>query len=297
MAISTSTSSTSSTAVEQYKCKYGNVTVLQGDNYYQFYHSCKTALVVANSWGIVTGNEGIPHTAPRIADFEERRRRAINIISNSVSEQLVNKISSYVDEVNPHGMWEVLALENKVANDPVHRQSLRSQFSKETWDPKVETIQSYANRLETYRTKLAGTDSSLTEHDIRTALLESVPDDDVWRLGKHLCIQERRDLSSCISLLQTYQRDPSTPTAMASFAKGERGKAGRRGRGRGRGGRQGGGGTSKGYNGYKDKSKNQEIGEDQCLFCHKKGHRMNKCWKFKAAQAKVLAEVKEKETK
>ena len=136
-----------------YKSKWGRIAILTGDNYPVFEQTCRTALVVAGAWNIVNGNEARPPHQNRalLQDYTERQLRAIQLISNSVKETYHSRINPFINAVDPQGMWDEIAKDNR-ALDRVYQDSLTNQFARESWNPKTESLRAYVTRLESYRT-------------------------------------------------------------------------------------------------------------------------------------------------
>ena len=178
---------------------------------------------------------------------------------NSVYYTLVFKIESYMEEQDAKGMWESLATLDR-SNDLVYTGMLKEQFNAETLGTN-ESIQNYHGRLDFYRTQLMDTEFKLSDSDIRTKILFSLPDTPEWTQARQFIYHENQDLLTAIATLQRYEK-PKLATATANKttdsrkdkSNGRQGNArGRghgsyRGRGRGRGGRRG------GYHGIRDSS-------------------------------------------
>ena len=129
MVTSTLTSDSTSQSGQYYTSKYGRIVILTGDNYPVFQQTCRTALIVANAWGIVSGTEERP-AGNRAADYNERLHKRIQLISSSVASYLLNKISAYIQNQDPQGMWNKLSRENH-ALDQIYQDTLINQFAKE----------------------------------------------------------------------------------------------------------------------------------------------------------------------
>ena len=80
---------------QYYTSKYGRIAILTGNNYPVFQQTCRTALIVANAWGIVSRTEERP-AGNRAVDYDERLHKGIQLISSSVASYLLNKISAYI---------------------------------------------------------------------------------------------------------------------------------------------------------------------------------------------------------
>jgi hypothetical protein len=275
-----------SAPVPYYMSEYGRIAILTRDNYPVFEQTCRTALIVARAWSIVHGDEARPQpqNLAQLQDYDDRLLRGIQLISSSVTETFYNRINLFINNQDPQGMWNELAKEKRVL-DIVDQDSLRNRFTKETWNPKSESLRSYVTKLETYRTQLAGTTYQISDQQLLNRILQSLPADSIWQQAKFFALQEGRDLASTVMLLQSYENFllPSSAEATTSIAR----ETSTRGRDRGRGRRRRG---HKGDNRERSKSKGKvdKLGKDQCKFCRKKGHYEADCIQYKKAQNKLL---------
>ncbi len=93
-----------------YSCKWGNVTILNRQNYSTFAATCQYTLIVADAWGIVMGTEQAPAdiNTPEGKDWKIRRNRAIQIIYNSVSKSIRPTLTDLMDKQDTKALWEHL---------------------------------------------------------------------------------------------------------------------------------------------------------------------------------------------
>ena len=166
--MSTQTSTPTPSANTYYDSKYGRIVIFTGDNYPVFKQSCSFALRAADVWNIVQGEEPRPEGAQRIKDWEERARRACQLITSSISEGLYNSVTVYAG--NPVAMWQALSANDRTLNR-IYQQSLLEQFYQEKWNYTTETLRMYLNRLDTYRTQLADTPIVISEQMLLSRLL------------------------------------------------------------------------------------------------------------------------------
>jgi hypothetical protein len=170
------------------------------------------------------------------------------------------------------------------------------RFTKETWDPKTEPLSSFLDKLNTYRTQLPGTPKAITEADLLTRLLHSLPEDCYWQQARHFCLDKNRSLESAITLLKSYQPAitlKATTTATANAAQASRSQSCERNKG----GRKGDKSKSCGKKqNYKENTKNRDqekLESDQRMFCMRKGHFQAECREYKKAPAKAREKAKE----
>src|SRR3954463_1463741 len=153
--MATSTSSFTSTSLSPYyDSKYGRITVLTGDNYTAFQASCRAALVAAGAWSITQNIELRPaQGAAAQRDWDERNRKAIQLIFSSTIVPLQSRIADAIVAEDSLAMWAELARDNKSQN-PVYLNNLNTQFQTATWDPQAQSIREFVTSLESLRTQL-----------------------------------------------------------------------------------------------------------------------------------------------
>ena len=186
----TTPTATTTTETQYYTCKYSRIAILNDKNYSLFRQTCKVALLSANAWRIVTGDEPRPaNNARLLPDWDQRAARAIQIMSNSVSPNILYSIDFLIDATNAVGIWIELAKHNR-SLDLMYQDTLIYYFTKETWDLKTELLSSFLDKLNVYRTRLAGTPKAIIEVDLLTRLLHSLPKDPYWQQARHFCLNE-----------------------------------------------------------------------------------------------------------
>jgi hypothetical protein len=100
---------------QYYASKYGRIAIFTGDNYAAFASTCRTALVVVGAWSIVDGTENRPAGAGAgRRDWDERNRKAIQLISSSGSAPFQPRITDGITEEDAQAMWTELAKEDLV---------------------------------------------------------------------------------------------------------------------------------------------------------------------------------------
>jgi hypothetical protein len=101
-------------------------------------------------------------------------------------------------------MWEGMKKFNK-ANNEVYISRLRREFYSTTFNPIKIQIIKFLYILNRFKINLALTPRALTNDDIKEQLLLALPSDVTWQNAKTWCLQDKRDLESCITLLQEYE--------------------------------------------------------------------------------------------
>jgi hypothetical protein len=236
---------------------------------------------MAEGWDFVTGTED----PARVNSVDGRRRRgeANKIIYNSIGDDRQEEMRAMMKAYDIQGMWEGMKKFNK-ANDEVYISRLRREFYSTIFDPTKMRIVEFLHILNRFKINLASTPRALTNDDIKEQLLLALPSDVTWQNAKTWCLRDKRDLESCITLLQ--EQETALPTqvqnaALAHERKDEpRGRRGNRGRSRG--------GRSRGRPGRFDHSSRHSSSSrvskgprrperDECRVCYQKGHYQNDC--------------------
>jgi hypothetical protein len=277
-------SSTSTAAVPTYDHKAGKVVIFNGDNFPDWERTCEAALIVAEGWDFVTGDED--PTRVNTADGRKRRGEALKIIFNSVRSTRQEEMRALMKQHDIQGMWETMKKFNK-ANDEVYISRLRREFDNTSFDPAKMRVSEFLDVLNLFKINLAATPRALTNEDIRKQLLLALPSDVTWQNAKTWCLRDKRNLEECVILLQ--EHETALPQS-AAFAQQERkdeprGRRGNRGRARS--------GRNKGRTGRFDRSSsrhssssrvNKSYGreprkaeKDECRVCYQKGHYQRDC--------------------
>lgn len=241
--------------------KWGRVAILNGDNYPEFQSTCTAVLAVVDAWSIIEGEEQ-PQAQRAADDWKARNQKAIQVISGSIESRFLSKITPFVQAKDVPGIWAELAKFNRT-NDPVFNSSLRERFSAESFDPSKETIRDFSTRLFNYKTQLDGSEFALAERDVTLRLLTALPIENHWQQAKHFAIRERQDLEGTITLLQSYEKQqpsasalPETPAALAA-------------------------------RGTKRPLKDLKDTKLRCYFCDKRGHVQAACVQYLKARDKT----------
>ena len=302
-----------------YSSKYGRVLILDGDNYPQFKDSCSAALVSANALNITLGIELRPEGNGAAAraeakDYDERCRKATTILYNSIVPSIQKRVANHMRDNNPALIWTELAKSDHSIN-PLWKVSKKRIFEGLTFDPKKESIRHFADKLVAFKDDLP----DLKDDEILSRLLISLPEDvPKYESAVYNITRDRQSLDEAIIHLQSIIEPPkvqTTTVATAQVAQGTGRGGGNKGRGnrgkqwsvrggfRGRGGDRGSnrgyrGGSRRdssdrgGYNGGSSGSnrvnKSYQIDQNQCAFCHKKGHWQADCHAYQRAQKEVL---------
>ena len=200
----TAPTATTTIKTQYYTCKYGRVAILNDENYSLFCQTCKVALLSVNAWRIVTKDKPkLANNARLLPDQDQRAARAIQVMSNLVSPNILHSIDSLIDATDAVGIQTELAKHN-CSLDLMYQDTLIYRFTKETQDPKTKLLSSFLDKLNTYRTQLAGTPKEITEADLLTRILYSLPEEPYWQQARHFCLNKNRSLESAVTLLKSY---------------------------------------------------------------------------------------------
>lgn len=279
---------------EVYTSKWGRIEIFNGDNYPSFAIDCQAALVAANAWRIVRGIEVRPAGNGNAAlDWDKRQGFAVQIIFSSTDKTYKQRISRFLDDNNPTGMWNRLQEADR-SRDAIFISNVKDAFQEETFDPVQMTVRQFVTRLEAYRGQIATTDNPITDDDMRLRLLNALPTDEGWRTVKLFCLRDNSSLEQTITILESNEgpllasREPDKEVAQFASTRG-RGKTQderikeavekekkKWNRERERERRQ----SSKRH---RSRSPSQEY-SDNCWFCDKPGHQQKNCQRYKRAR-------------
>jgi hypothetical protein len=277
-------SSTSTPAVLTYDHKAGKVIIFNRDNFPDWERTCEAALIMAEGWDFVTGDED--PTRVNTADGRKRRGEALKIIFNSVGSTRQEEMRALMKQHDIQGMWETMKKFNK-ANDEVYISRLRKDFYNTTFDPAKMRVSKFLDVLNRFKINLAATPRALTNEDIREQLLLALPSDVTWQNAKTWCLRDKRSLEECVILLQEQETTQTALSQSAALAqermdeprgrRGNRGRA-RSGRNRGRAGRFDHSSSRHSSSSRVNKSREpRKADKDECRVCYQKGHYQRDC--------------------
>jgi hypothetical protein len=99
-----------------FTCKWGEITIFNGDNYSKFSDSCMLAFIATGAWQIVTsdetelalGNHPIDAQVRQHQSFITRRGHAIAILSRSINLVYRGRIIEFAYNSAIDSMWDKL---------------------------------------------------------------------------------------------------------------------------------------------------------------------------------------------
>jgi hypothetical protein len=219
--------------------KYGNVAILteSGDNYTDFKNSIEAALLAADAWGIVEGSEERPARDGRAQqEWDERCRKAILLLSSSVASNHRATVMPLLRTRNVSQVWKDLSSSNR-SSSRIYQGRLHQDFQTETWNI-PESLSTFVARLERYRSELEDSTKAISDDQLLTKILYSLPlDNPNWQQARHNCEKEDTKLREALTYLQSLEPPPTpapVPDSSVSFIT-DNNRGSHRGRGRGRG--------------------------------------------------------------
>ena len=317
---SSSNEPTSAKADTIYKGKLGTVTILNPKNYPEFEVSVVPALMAGNLWRIITGE--YTRTDENKETWDAEAGRIMGLLNNCVISSIRSTFKPFLYPIpNPVGLWNHLKSFDTTAN-PAIVNDIRKEFDDFAFDESVGIdIMDGVLELQRIKTMLSGTSKKISDEELKSKLLSSLPNTDYWHGVKVKATEDQKDLQATITSLLAYERPKPKPNSASmaasnkdntNKAQGDRnarnprgGRGGARTRGRGgrnrggRGGRGRGSGRGGGSHDHEDSKVQKDytkdkISADQCAFCRKKGHYQADCHVYKRLQAQYIQEQEAK---
>jgi hypothetical protein len=164
-----------------FNCKWGEITIFNGDNYSEFSDSCMLAFIAAGAWQIVTGDE----TEPELGDdptnaqvrqhqsFITRQGHAIAILSGSINPVYKGRIMEFAYNSAIDSMWDKIKESNQTI-DAVYVNNIQKSFSLETFDPTKQTVRQFVGKLQDWANRISTAERMINEDEIHEKLLNSL---------------------------------------------------------------------------------------------------------------------------
>ena len=267
-----------------YNCKWGNVTILDRQNYPTFASTCRTTLLAAGVWNIVQGTEAAPaNLTTNEKEWVTRRDRALQIMFKSTSKDIRETLDSFIENADAPGLWLHLATYNQATNE-LFVVKIMNNFHRDSYKPPNDTISAFAARLRKAQKTLAGTSNAISDQQLRLQLMEGLPDTNIWQTAKQFIVNQYPTFEEAFRYLlvveEVYAKpaeaNNANPNAANTNRGNQRGRGSRRGRGRGRGNFRG--------RGRDQRSGSKPISSNQCAWCLKEGHWQKDCREYKKAR-------------
>jgi len=152
-----------------FKSKYGSVTILDLENYPKFQQTCKTVLLSAGLWNIVTGVTPRPDDDDSLAareKWDEKAGRAMGIINSSVIESICDTFEQFITpNIDLPGLWDHLKSYDQTS-DMLFVVNLRNRFDNFKFDPERVDIIEAVLELQKLKTLLSTIDKKIKDKDI-----------------------------------------------------------------------------------------------------------------------------------
>jgi hypothetical protein len=143
--------------------------------------------------------------------WDQEAGKAIGLLNNSVIPAIRSTFQTFlVPMANPVGLWMHLKSYDTTAN-PIQVNNLRKEFDDFSFDKEVKIIEGVLE-LQRLQTMLSGSNKQVSDEDLKSKLLSSLPSTDYWHGVKVKATEDQKDLKATITSLMAYQRPKPTPT-------------------------------------------------------------------------------------
>ncbi|RDW65077.1 hypothetical protein BP6252_10728 [Coleophoma cylindrospora] len=160
------------TSAEVFESRFGNVTILKGDNYATFKHDLKK-------------------------DWTERRTHALVLLCNSVDCVLRSNFRDLITARDVVAIWKELQKFDR-SNDPMYILKITKEFQSQRWNPKTEGIRSFISKLQRLRREI--NKNKITDKKMLDQLLIALPDDLMGRVVSVFYQQDDHDLDKALRI-------------------------------------------------------------------------------------------------
>ncbi|TEY55493.1 hypothetical protein BOTCAL_0232g00010 [Botryotinia calthae] len=191
--------------------KWGPVVIFNGTNYPYFRNSVVMALAAADALGFIDNTEEVV-TAPAESESEldlqwqiyqsyiKRKGFAICIINSAIDHIQRAAIVKFILAGDIKGSWDELA-ELDQAKHPSFVANVRRSFELETFDPNKQTIRQFIDILLNYQIMISTSESGITDTELKSALLWSLPGTGIWLVLRLHAINNKLTLRETIQNL------------------------------------------------------------------------------------------------
>jgi hypothetical protein len=217
-------------ASDTYSCQWGDVIILDWQNYPTFKSTCRVALIFAGAWDIVQGKEIAPADLNTTAgrDWAARRGKALQIMYNSTSAVIrTTTLESFMMNQDAPGLWNHLATHNPATNPLFIAEALES-FYNDSFTPPNDTIDAFATRLLKAQEAVAGTDHAISDRNLYIRLLSGLPNTSNWQTAKAFVINRNATFAEVVQYLQSIEDKANYGKRRQRNRKGSRFKKARR---------------------------------------------------------------------
>jgi hypothetical protein len=273
-----------------YKSKWGNVTILDQDNYAAFRTTCQATLIIAQAWDITQGNEPQPTSLTTVVgkDWSIRRSRALQIMFNSTDDSIRTTLHEFMVNQDAPGMWNHLATFSHTSNDQLLAETFR-KFQDDRFNPPQDSILVFAKRIRLAQEALRGTAYEQTDRQLFIHLIMRLPKTSMWELAYQQLLKDYTGFTQAVQYLRNIEQRLAQPdnleaTNTAHYAKPRRFQS-RYSPKKNR--------SSKNHGNQNHSSESAPLTPEQCSWCLRNGHWRKDCRDYKRAQIKARGHRKE----
>lgn len=143
----------------------------------------------------------------------------LQIMYNSTTEDIRDNLDRFIENGDAPGLWTQLATFNPASDNLFN-------FNRETYQPPSDTISSYATRLHKEQRNLASTPKAITDEQLRSQLIEGLPDEDIWQTARLLLVNQFPNFEETTQYLRGIEdilvRPPESSSATANNRQQQR---------------------------------------------------------------------------
>ncbi|KAM3150219.1 hypothetical protein ABEW05_009459 [Botrytis cinerea] len=189
--------------------KWGPVVIFNGTNYPYFKNSVVMALAAAGALGFLDNTEAVV-AVPAETDsdiqwqiyqsYMKRKGYAISILNSAINHIQRAAIFELIIAGDIKRSWDKLA-EMDQAKHPLFVANVRRSFHRGTFDPNKQTIRQFTDILLNYQIMVSTSKSGITDTELRSVLLQKLPETGIWRSSKNFAVDNELSLEKTIQHL------------------------------------------------------------------------------------------------
>ncbi|RAL59973.1 hypothetical protein DID88_000599 [Monilinia fructigena] len=182
---------------ESVQTEWGTVAVYKGNNYIGFMGSLRLAITASDTLEICP----LPF---------QRMMRLIDVA------KAWKHLHSYDDTSNSR-----------------HISNIRRLFLRDTFDPQIETLQQFLDRLRYYQLQTSTSDQRITDVEVHHRFINSLPDTPIWQTQRDFVTALMMDTKTALYTLQQIEKvpqriaNPANTTGSANVANALNSKGGK----------------------------------------------------------------------
>ncbi|KAF7891833.1 hypothetical protein EAF00_008135 [Botryotinia globosa] len=132
--------------------------------------------------------------------YIKRNRYAISILNSAINDIQRDAIVELIQAGDIAGNWDKLIAMNQ-AQHPFFASNVRDTFYEEIFDPKTQTIRQFIDILLSHQIMLSKTKYAIGDLELKSLLLEKLPNTGIWRDSRFLAIDPKLSLEKTLLLL------------------------------------------------------------------------------------------------